>query len=120
MFRRPLSFFTRNKDISLGDIIRWCWIPELKVITIHSEYGVRHFRNINHIKSLPWWNVTELCQTRLINYELSEYNQMVLRFIKKQAKNHFRWWKPQQPKRIVMKDETDPGTGKPKVILKYK
>ncbi|XP_022007450.1 glutamic acid-rich protein-like [Helianthus annuus] len=31
-FRRPLSFFTRNKYISLGDIISWCWIPDLKVV----------------------------------------------------------------------------------------
>ncbi|MFS8034499.1 hypothetical protein Hanom_Chr17g01581831 [Helianthus anomalus] len=33
-FRSPLSFFMRNKDISLGDIISWSWIPKLKVIAI--------------------------------------------------------------------------------------
>ncbi|MFS8028360.1 hypothetical protein Hanom_Chr16g01509661 [Helianthus anomalus] len=68
------SFLTRNKDISLGDILSWGWIPELKVFAIKREYGVQYFMYLNDIKSLPWWDVKEWCKTRMINDEIRQYN----------------------------------------------
>ncbi|MFS7918783.1 hypothetical protein Hanom_Chr03g00205211 [Helianthus anomalus] len=49
---RPLKFFTEHKDVSMGDIISWCWIPKLKRIAIWREYEVQYFRFIKDIKSL--------------------------------------------------------------------
>ncbi|MFS7954043.1 hypothetical protein Hanom_Chr07g00625681 [Helianthus anomalus] len=88
-FRRPLAFFTRNKDISVGDIISWGWIPELKVFAIKREYGVQYFKYLNDIKSLPWWDMKELCRTKLINYQLRQCDQKMWRFIRYEARHNF-------------------------------
>ncbi|MFS7918294.1 hypothetical protein Hanom_Chr03g00199291 [Helianthus anomalus] len=39
-FRRPLEFFTKHPDASLGDTLSWGWIPELRVHAIRREFGV--------------------------------------------------------------------------------
>ncbi|MFS7966806.1 hypothetical protein Hanom_Chr09g00778161 [Helianthus anomalus] len=52
-FRRPLAFFTRNPDVSLGDILSWGWIPELNVFGIKREFRVQYFRHLSDIKNLP-------------------------------------------------------------------
>ncbi|MFS8008231.1 hypothetical protein Hanom_Chr14g01270271 [Helianthus anomalus] len=56
-FRRPLAFFTRNPDVSLGDIFRWGWIPELNVFGIKREFRIQYFRYLSNIKIMPWWDV---------------------------------------------------------------
>ncbi|MFS8002404.1 hypothetical protein Hanom_Chr13g01201691 [Helianthus anomalus] len=42
-FKRPLVFFTRHLDVSLGDILSWGWIEKLKVHAIRREFGVQYF-----------------------------------------------------------------------------
>ncbi|MFS8002389.1 hypothetical protein Hanom_Chr13g01201531 [Helianthus anomalus] len=59
---RSLKFFTQHKEIFIGDIISWIWIPKLRRIAIRREYSEQYFQFINDIKSLPWWNVKKLCR----------------------------------------------------------
>ncbi|MFS7918978.1 hypothetical protein Hanom_Chr03g00207501 [Helianthus anomalus] len=67
-FKRSLAFFTRQPDASLGDILSWGWIPELKVYAIRRKSGVQYLQHLIYIKTLSWWDVQELCQTKCFNY----------------------------------------------------
>ncbi|MFS7997616.1 hypothetical protein Hanom_Chr12g01143881 [Helianthus anomalus] len=91
-FRRPLQYFTHNADLSLGDILSWGYLEDLKVYAIRCEQSVRHFEFLSDIQTLPWWDVEELHDQRLWNY------------IKWQAKNRFLGWKPQFPKQDIKID----------------
>ncbi|MFS7906048.1 hypothetical protein Hanom_Chr01g00054781 [Helianthus anomalus] len=81
-FIRPLQYFTHDADILWGDILSW------------------------DIKTLPWWDVKELVQTKNIKQfyyglDVKQHDQHLWDYIKQQAKTRFPDWKPQYPKQIV-------------------
>ncbi|XP_021971806.1 microtubule-associated protein RP/EB family member 1-like [Helianthus annuus] len=39
-FKRPLKFYKRDRDVSLGDIISWGFLPQVNAYAIRREYGV--------------------------------------------------------------------------------
>ncbi|XP_022003671.1 COP1-interactive protein 1-like [Helianthus annuus] len=39
-FKRPLKFFQRDRNVSLGDIISWGFLPQVNAYAIRREYGV--------------------------------------------------------------------------------
>ncbi|MFS7965773.1 hypothetical protein Hanom_Chr09g00766131 [Helianthus anomalus] len=53
-FKRPLKFYKRDRDVSLGDIISWGFIPQVNAYAIRREFGVQYFECIQDIMSLPW------------------------------------------------------------------
>ncbi|MFS7997459.1 hypothetical protein Hanom_Chr12g01142041 [Helianthus anomalus] len=55
--KRPLAFFTRHPNASLGDILSWGWLDDLKVYVIKGEFGIQYFKCLIDIKTLPWWDV---------------------------------------------------------------
>ncbi|MFS7968437.1 hypothetical protein Hanom_Chr09g00797431 [Helianthus anomalus] len=46
-YKRPLAFLTRHPDESLGDILSWGYLEDLKVYAIKREYDVQYF---NYLK----------------------------------------------------------------------
>ncbi|MFS7919146.1 hypothetical protein Hanom_Chr03g00209381 [Helianthus anomalus] len=62
-FKRPLQFFTDHPDKSLGDILSWGYLEDLKVYAIRREFGVQYFEFLSDIKTLHWWDIEELVQT---------------------------------------------------------
>ncbi|MFS7946701.1 hypothetical protein Hanom_Chr06g00539401 [Helianthus anomalus] len=108
-FKRLLMFFTRHPDKSLGVILSWGYLEDLKVYAIKCEYGVQYFEFLQDIKTLPWWDVEELVKMKNIKQywygpEVKCREQMLWGYIKKQAELNFPDWKPQQPKHIVKID----------------
>ncbi|MFS7965402.1 hypothetical protein Hanom_Chr09g00761841 [Helianthus anomalus] len=104
-FKRPLKFFTRHPDKSLGDILSWGYLEDLKVYVIKHEYGVQYFEFLSDLKTLPWWNIEELVKTKNIKQycygsEVRFHVQRLWGYIKQQAELNFPDWKPYQPKRI--------------------
>ncbi|MFS7989106.1 hypothetical protein Hanom_Chr11g01042821 [Helianthus anomalus] len=93
-FKRPLKFFTRHPDQSLGDILSWGYLEDLKVYAIEKDFGVQYFEFVKYLKTLPWWDVEELVKTKNIQQCLwgPEANANILE------------WKPQYPKRIIKID----------------
>ncbi|MFS7905017.1 hypothetical protein Hanom_Chr01g00042811 [Helianthus anomalus] len=53
-FKHPLKFFTRHPNKSLGDILSWGYLDDLKVYAIKREFGVQYFKFVKDIKTLPW------------------------------------------------------------------
>ncbi|MFS7929465.1 hypothetical protein Hanom_Chr04g00332861 [Helianthus anomalus] len=96
-YKRPLAFFTRHLDASLGDILSW------------------------DTKTLPWWDVEELVPTKLIQTnilnEVRFHEARLWGVIKYQAMIRFPDWKPHYPKKIV---KIDPVTGEKDVTLHIK
>ncbi|MFS7986853.1 hypothetical protein Hanom_Chr11g01015151 [Helianthus anomalus] len=76
---------TDYPDKSLGDILSWGYLEDLKIYVIRREFGVQYFEFLSDIKTLPWWDVEELVQTKNI-------------------KQYYYDWKPHQPKKIVKVD----------------
>ncbi|MFS7962333.1 hypothetical protein Hanom_Chr08g00725431 [Helianthus anomalus] len=66
-----MAFLTRNPDASLGDILLWGWLDDMKGYAIEREFGVQYFKFLVDIKTLPWWDVQELCQMNILNYGVS-------------------------------------------------
>ncbi|MFS7996084.1 hypothetical protein Hanom_Chr12g01125671 [Helianthus anomalus] len=50
-FKRPLKYYKRDRDVSLGDIISWGFLPQVNVYAIRREYGVQYFEYIQDIMS---------------------------------------------------------------------
>ncbi|MFS8019581.1 hypothetical protein Hanom_Chr15g01405441 [Helianthus anomalus] len=65
-FIRPHQYFTHTADISWGDILSWGYLEDLQVYAIRREQGVQYFEFLSDIKTLPWWDVEELVQTKNI------------------------------------------------------
>ncbi|XP_035840291.1 probable serine/threonine-protein kinase kinX [Helianthus annuus] len=48
-FKRPLKFFQRDRNVSLGDIISWGFLPQVNAYAIRREYGVQYFARLYDI-----------------------------------------------------------------------
>ncbi|MFS7936740.1 hypothetical protein Hanom_Chr05g00419331 [Helianthus anomalus] len=105
-FIRPLQYFTHDADISWGNILSWGYLEDLQVYAIRREQGVQYFEFLSDIKTLPWWDVEELVQTKNIKQfyyglDVEQHDQHLWDYIKFQAKERFPNWKPQFPKQIA-------------------
>ncbi|MFS7947368.1 hypothetical protein Hanom_Chr06g00547481 [Helianthus anomalus] len=49
-FKRPLQFFIRHPDKSLGDILWWGYLEDLKVYAIKREFGVEFLSDIKTLR----------------------------------------------------------------------
>ncbi|MFS7977915.1 hypothetical protein Hanom_Chr10g00909601 [Helianthus anomalus] len=112
-FKRPLKFFTRHPDQSLGDILSWGYLEDLKVYAIKREFGVPYFKFVKDLKTLSWWDVEELVKTKNIQQclwgpEVRHHEQKLWYYIRAQAYAKFPEWKPHYPKRTI---KIDPVTG---------
>ncbi|KAM0061709.1 hypothetical protein Hdeb2414_s0004g00139321 [Helianthus debilis subsp. tardiflorus] len=121
-YKRPLQYFTYHPDKSLGDILSWGYLEDLNVYAIRREHGCQYFEFLSDIKTLPWWDVEELVQTKSIKQfyyglDVKIHDQKLWNYIKHQAKYRFPDWKPQFSKQIV---KFDPITGEKDVTLKIK
>ncbi|MFS7953667.1 hypothetical protein Hanom_Chr07g00621331 [Helianthus anomalus] len=121
-FRRPLHYFTHNADLSLGDILSWGYLEDLQVYAIRREQDVQYFDFLSDIKTLPWWDVEELVQTKNIKQfyhglDVKQHDQHLWNYIKLQAKNRFPDWKPQYPKQDI---KIDPVTKEKDITLNIK
>ncbi|KAJ0547491.1 hypothetical protein HanIR_Chr08g0372821 [Helianthus annuus] len=67
-FKRPLKYYKRDRNVSLGDIISWGFLPQVNVYAIRREFGVQYFEYIQDIMSFPWWDVEELSKVRTLDY----------------------------------------------------
>ncbi|MFS7953411.1 hypothetical protein Hanom_Chr07g00618281 [Helianthus anomalus] len=118
-FKRALQYFTDRPDKSLGDILSWGYLEDLKVYAIRREQGVQYFEFLSDIQTLPWWDVEELVQTKNIKQfyyglDVKVHDQKLWKYIKYQAKHRFPDWKPQFPKQIV---KIDPITKEKNITL---
>ncbi|MFS7963246.1 hypothetical protein Hanom_Chr08g00735811 [Helianthus anomalus] len=105
-FIRPLQYFTHDANISWGDILSWGYLEDLQVYAIRREQGVQYFEFLSEIKTLPWWDIEELVQTKNIkqlyySLDVKQHDKHLWDYIKQQAKARFPDWKPQYPKQIV-------------------
>ncbi|MFS7977063.1 hypothetical protein Hanom_Chr10g00899781 [Helianthus anomalus] len=87
-FIRPLQYFMHDADLSWGDM------------------GFNTLNFLSDIKTLPWWDVEELVQTKNIKQfyyglDVKQHDQHLWDYIKQQAKARFPDWKSQYPKQIV-------------------
>ncbi|MFS7919535.1 hypothetical protein Hanom_Chr03g00213791 [Helianthus anomalus] len=108
-FKRPLKFFTSHSDESLGDILSWGYIEDLKVYAIKREFGVQYFILIKDIMTLPWWDVEELVKMKNIQQcqwgpEVRHHKQKLWYYIRGEVRKNFPEWKPQYPKRTIQID----------------
>ncbi|MFS7978178.1 hypothetical protein Hanom_Chr10g00912531 [Helianthus anomalus] len=113
-FKIPLKFFKSHPNESLGDILSWGYLEDLKVYSIKREFGVQYFEYIQDLKTLPWWDVEELVKIKNIQQlqwglEVHYYESKLWYYIRMQARDKFPKWKPQYPKQII---KIDPVTGK--------
>ncbi|MFS7915672.1 hypothetical protein Hanom_Chr02g00168011 [Helianthus anomalus] len=51
-FKRPLKYYQRDRSISLGDIIRWGFLPQVNAYAIRSECGVQYFERLHDVMSV--------------------------------------------------------------------
>ncbi|MFS7966062.1 hypothetical protein Hanom_Chr09g00769481 [Helianthus anomalus] len=89
------------------------------VYAIRRELGVQYFQFLSDIKTLPWWDVEELVQTKNIKQfyhglDVKVHDQKLWKYIKHQTKNRFPYWKPQFPKQDI---KIDPVTGEKDMTL---
>ncbi|MFS7987654.1 hypothetical protein Hanom_Chr11g01025431 [Helianthus anomalus] len=45
-FKRPLKYYKRDREVSLGDIISWGYLPQVNACAIRREFGVQYFEYI--------------------------------------------------------------------------
>ncbi|XP_021985470.1 BAG domain-containing protein Samui-like [Helianthus annuus] len=81
-FKRPLKFFQRDRNVSLGDIISWGFLPQVNAYAIRREYGVQYFERLYDIMSLPWWDVDELAKVRVLDYKVRKNDTAMWGYIK--------------------------------------
>ncbi|KAJ0726519.1 hypothetical protein HanPI659440_Chr12g0471261 [Helianthus annuus] len=121
-FIRPLQYFMHNADISWGDILSWVYLEDLQVYAVRREQGVQYFEFFSDIKTLPWWDVEELVQTKNIKQfyyglDVKQHDQHLWNYIKLQEKERFPDWKPQFPEQDI---KIDPITGEKDITLNIK
>ncbi|MFS7964139.1 hypothetical protein Hanom_Chr08g00746711 [Helianthus anomalus] len=113
-FKRPLKYYKRDKEVSLGDIISWGYLPQVNAYAIRREFGVQYFEYIQDIMSFPWWDVEEFPKVRTLAYLVRERDVPTWGLIKFEAFKEFKHWKPHQPKKVK---KIDPVTGIEQTIL---
>ncbi|MFS7953079.1 hypothetical protein Hanom_Chr07g00614381 [Helianthus anomalus] len=116
-FKRPLKFYKRDRDVSLGDIISWVYLPQVSAYAIRREYGVQYFSFLYDIMSLPWWDMEELSKVRTLDYPIRKLDVPMWGLIKFEALKGFKHWKPHYPKKVK---RVDPVTGVEETILHVK
>ncbi|MFS7947963.1 hypothetical protein Hanom_Chr06g00554341 [Helianthus anomalus] len=121
-FKRPLKFFKSYPNESLGYILSWGYIDDLKVYTIKREFKVQYFEYVKDLKTLPWWDVEEMVKIKNIQQlewgpEVRYYESKPWYYIRGQARDKFREWMPQYPKQTV---KIDPITGEKDITLHVK
>ncbi|MFS7909563.1 hypothetical protein Hanom_Chr02g00096031 [Helianthus anomalus] len=42
-YKRPLQYYKSDRDVSLGDIISWGYLPQVNAYAIRKEFGVQYF-----------------------------------------------------------------------------
>ncbi|MFS7996073.1 hypothetical protein Hanom_Chr12g01125551 [Helianthus anomalus] len=84
-FKRPLKYYKRDRDVSLGDIISWGFLPQVNLYAIRREYGVQYFEYIQDIMSLPWWDVEEVSKVRTLDYPVRKHDVPIWGLIKFEA-----------------------------------
>ncbi|MFS7954731.1 hypothetical protein Hanom_Chr07g00633951 [Helianthus anomalus] len=98
-FIRPLQYFMHDADLSWGDILSWGYLEDLQVYAIRREQGVQYFEFLSDIKTLTWWDVDELVQTKNIKQfyhglDVKKHDQHLWDYIKQQEKARYPDWKP--------------------------
>ncbi|XP_022014942.1 uncharacterized protein LOC110914462 [Helianthus annuus] len=116
-FKRPLKFYKRDRDVSLGDIISWGFLPHVNAYAIRREYGVQYFKRLHDIMSLPWWDVEELSKVRTLGYKIRKNDVPMWGLIKYESLKNFKHWKPHYPKKLR---RVNPETGNEETILHVK
>ncbi|XP_022030490.1 uncharacterized protein DDB_G0283697-like [Helianthus annuus] len=116
-FKQPLKFYKRDRDVSLGDVISWGFLPQVNAYAIRREYGVQYFAYIQDIMSLPWWDVEELPKVRTLNYPVRKHDVPIWGLMKYEAFKDFKHWKPHYPKKVKRVDLV---TGSEETILQIK
>ncbi|KAM0049181.1 hypothetical protein Hdeb2414_s0008g00282891 [Helianthus debilis subsp. tardiflorus] len=116
-FKRPLKYFQRDQNVSLGDIISWGFLQQVNAYAIRREYGVQYFARLYDIMSLPWWDVDELAKVKWLDYPLRKNDVAMWRYIKYESLREFHKWKPHYPKRV---QRFNPETGVEETILNVK
>ncbi|KAJ0508799.1 hypothetical protein HanIR_Chr11g0521371 [Helianthus annuus] len=116
-FKRPLTYYQRDRSVSLGDIISWGFLPQVNAYAIRREYGVQYFEYLYDMMSLPWWDVEELSKVRSLDYPVRQNDIPMWRYIKYESLKEFRHWKPHYPKRV---QRVDLETGVVETILNVK
>ncbi|MFS7897022.1 hypothetical protein Hanom_Chr13g01213031 [Helianthus anomalus] len=114
MFKLPLKYYKRDKEVSLGDIISWGYLPLVNAYAIRREFGIQYFEYIQDIVSLPWWDVEELPKVRTLSYPVRERDMPTWGSMKYEAFKDFKHWKPHYPKKVK---RIDPVTGIEETIL---
>ncbi|MFS7945313.1 hypothetical protein Hanom_Chr06g00522821 [Helianthus anomalus] len=107
--RRKVVERNSFEDKSLGDILSWGYLEDLQVYANRREHGVQYFEFLSDIKTLSWWDVEELVQTKNIKQfyyglDVKMHDQKLWHYIKLQARNKFPDWKPHYPKQLVKLD----------------
>ncbi|XP_021996082.1 titin homolog [Helianthus annuus] len=97
-FKRPLKFYKRDRDVSLGDIISWSFLTQ-------------------DIMSLPWWDVEELSKVTTLDYPVRKHDVLIWGLMKFEAFRGFKHWKPHYPKKVK---RVDPVSGIEETILHEK
>ncbi|MFS7919292.1 hypothetical protein Hanom_Chr03g00211041 [Helianthus anomalus] len=116
-YKRPLQYYRRDRDVSLGDIICWAYLPQVNAYAIRREFGVQYFQYIQDIRSLPWWDVEEFPKVRTLSYLVRVHDMPTWGLMKFEAFKEFHHRKPHYPKKVK---KTDPVTGIEETILKIK
>ncbi|XP_022040864.1 probable serine/threonine-protein kinase kinX [Helianthus annuus] len=116
-FKRPLKYYKRDRDVSLGDIISWGFLPQVNVYAIRREFGVQYFEYIQDIMTLPWWDVEELSKVRTLDYPVRKHDVPIWGLMKFEAFRGFKHWKPHYPKKVR---RVNPETGNEETILHVK
>ncbi|XP_022014683.1 FK506-binding protein 5-like [Helianthus annuus] len=89
-FKRPLKFYKRDRDVPLGDIISWGFLPQVNAYAIRREYGVQYFERLYDIMSLPWWDVEELSKVRTLGYPIRKNDVPMWGLIKYELLKNFK------------------------------
>ncbi|XP_022014813.1 uncharacterized protein LOC110914321 [Helianthus annuus] len=116
-FKRPLKYYKTDREVSLGDIISWGYLPQVNAYAIRREFGVQYFQYIQDIMSLPWWDVEELPKVRTLSYPVRVHDMPTWGLMKFEAFKEFKHWKPHLPKKVK---RIDPVTGIEETILQIK
>ncbi|MFS7929111.1 hypothetical protein Hanom_Chr04g00328671 [Helianthus anomalus] len=111
-----------HPEKSLGDILSWGYLEDLKVYAIRREHGVQYFEFLSDIKTLPWWDVEELVYSNNITQfyyglDVKIHDQKLWNYIKLQAKDKFPDSKPHFLEQVV---KYHPITGEKDITLKIK
>ena len=112
-----MKYYQRDRNISLGDIISWGFLPHINAYAIRREFGVQYFERLYDVMSLPWWDVEELSKVRTLGYPVRKNDVAMWGYIKFESLKNFRHWKPHYPKRV---QRVDPVTRVEETILNVK